>query len=164
MDSDYKITMEQAETEMACYRKIFSEVRLLDKEARESQKKERESTSDNIGNDVQQLAHQCSGCVAMDALMGKKELSKLEFIGDDIYQIMVKYLEIDGKPYVMELLKCMDKNSLIAQGGRERLIRNLTGYNERLYSDVLTKVYNRRYFEEELKNQKGPAGIAMIDL
>lgn len=43
----------------------------------------------------------------MDALMGKKELSKLEFIGDDIYQIMVKYLEIDGKPYVMELLKCM---------------------------------------------------------
>lgn len=55
MDSDYKITMEQAETEMACYRKIFSEVRLLDKEALESLKKERESTSDNIGNDVQQL-------------------------------------------------------------------------------------------------------------
>ena len=47
MDSDYKITMEQAETEMACYRKIFSEVRLLDKEALESLKKERESTSDH---------------------------------------------------------------------------------------------------------------------
>ena len=58
----------------------------------------------------------------------------------------------------------MDKNYLVAQGDRDRLIRSLSGYNERLYSDVLTKVYNRRYFEEELKNQKGPAGIAMIDL
>ena len=44
------------------------------------------------------------------------------------------------------------------------LISSLTGYNERLYQDVLTKAYNRRYYEEELKSKMGPAGIAMIDL
>ena len=41
---------------------------------------------------------------------------------------------------------------------------SLTGYNERLYRDVLTNAYNRRYYEEELKSQSGPMGIAMIDL
>ena len=158
MVSDYKITMGQAETEMACYRKVFDDVRLYDEAAVDALKKE-----DDCGEE-QHPTHQCMGHVAVDAFYKKEELSKLEFIGDDIYQIMAKYLEIDGKPYVMELLKSMDKNYLVAQGDRDRLIRSLSGYNERLYSDVLTKVYNRRYFEEELKNQKGPAGIAMIDL
>lgn len=97
-------------------------MRLLDKEALESLKKERESTSDNIGNDVQQLGPSVQRMRSNGCTDGKERITKLEFIGDDIYQIMVKYLEIDGKPYVMELLKCMDKNSLIAQGGRERLI------------------------------------------
>ena len=58
----------------------------------------------------------------------------------------------------------MDKSSLIDRKDYERLISSLTGYNERLYQDVLTKAYNRRYYEEELKSQMGPAGIAMIDL
>ena len=32
MVSDYKITMEQAEYEMVCYRKVFNFVRLLDQD------------------------------------------------------------------------------------------------------------------------------------
>ncbi|MGO5543147.1 GTP cyclohydrolase IIa [Blautia sp. HCP3S3_H10_1] len=165
MDSDYKITMQQAEEEMACYRKVFSIVRLLDHEELLRLEAERKAAAENSSKEeCVKFGHQCSGCAAMDAFFQKTELSKLEFIDDDIYQIMVKYLEIDGKPYVMELLKALDKNSLIEQKDRERLISSLTGYNERLYRDVLTKVYNRRYYEEELKNQTGPVGIAMIDL
>ena len=167
MGSDYKITMVQAEEEMACYRKVFSIVRLLDQENLEQLKAERlkaAAQAKESGGENTCMEHFCQGCVAMDAFFQKKELSKLEFIGENIYQIMVKYLEIDGKPYVMELLKALDRNSLIDQKDRERLISSLTGYNERLYRDVLTNVYNRRYYEEELKSQTGPVGIAMIDL
>lgn len=35
---------------------------------------------------------------------------------------------------------------------------------EELYLDVLTGAYNRRYYEEKVKNMQGYAGIAMIDL
>ena len=42
MVSDYKITMEQAETEMACYRKVFDDVRLYDEAAVDALKKEDE--------------------------------------------------------------------------------------------------------------------------
>ena len=166
MVSDYKITMEQAEYEMVCYRRVFNFVRLLDQEKLE--KLNAEGLLAAEGGQTKKadlcIGHFCQGCVAMEAFLRKAELCKLEFIGDDIYQIMAKYLEIDGKPYVMELLKKMDKNSLIDRKDHERLINSLTGYNERLYQDVLTKAYNRRYYEEELKSQMGPAGIAMIDL
>ena len=166
MVSDYKITMEQAEYEMVCYRRIFNFVRLLDQEKLE--KLNAEGLLAAEGGQTKKadlcIGHFCQGCVAMEAFLRKAELCKLEFIGDDIYQIMAKYLEIDGNPYVMELLKKMDKSSLIDRKDHERLIRSLTGYNERLYQDVLTKAYNRRYYEEELKSKMGPAGIAMIDL
>ena len=166
MVSDYKITMEQAEYEMVCYRRVFNFVRLLDQEKLE--KLNAEGLLAAEGGQTKKadlcIGHFCQGCVAMEAFLRKAELCKLEFIGDDIYQIMAKYLEIDGNPYVMELLKKMDKNSLIDRKDHERLINSLTGYNERLYQDVLTKAYNRRYYEEELKSQMGPAGIAMIDL
>ena len=166
MVSDYKITMEQAEYEMVCYRRVFNFVRLLDQEKLE--KLNAEGLLAAEGGQTKKadlcIGHFCQGCVAMEAFLRKAELCKLEFIGDDIYQIMAKYLEIDGKPYVMELLKKMDKSSLIDRKDHERLISSLTGYNERLYQDVLTKAYNRRYYEEELKSQMGPAGIAMIDL
>lgn len=36
--------------------------------------------------------------------------------------------------------------------------------SEELYLDVLTEAYNRRYYEEKVKNAQGYAGIAMIDL
>ena len=166
MVSDYKITMEQAEYEMVCYRKVFNFVRLLDQDKLE--KLNAEGLLAAEGGQTKKadlcIGHFCQGCVAMEAFLRKAELCKLEFIGDDIYQIMAKYLEIDGNPYVMELLKKMDKSSLIDWKDHERLISSLTGYNERLYQDVLTKAYNRRYYEEELKSQMGPAGIAMIDL
>ena len=166
MVSDYKITMEQAEYEMVCYRRVFNFVRLLDQEKLE--KLNAEGLLAAEGGQTKKadlcIGHFCQGCVAMEAFLRKAELCKLEFIGDDIYQIMAKYLEIDGNPYVMELLKKMDKNSLIDRKDHERLINSLTGYNERLYQDVLTKAYNRRYYEEELKSQMGPAGIAMINL
>ena len=154
MVSDYKITMEQAEYEMVCYRRVFNFVRLLDQEKLE--KLNAEGLLAAEGGQTKKadlcIGHFCHGCVAMDAFLRKAELCKLEFIGDDIYQIVANYLEIDGKPYVMELLKKMDKNSLIDRKDHERLIRSLTGYNERLYQDVLTKAYNRRYYEEELKS------------
>ena len=166
MVSDYKITMEQAEYEMVCYRRVFNFVRLLDQEKLE--KLNAEGLLAAEGGQTKKadlcIGHFCQGCVAMEAFLRKAELCKLEFIGDDIYQIKAKYLEIDGNPYVMELLKKMDKSSLIDRKDHERLISSLTGYNERLYQDVLTKAYNRRYYEEELKSKMGPAGIAMIDL
>ena len=41
---------------------------------------------------------------------------------------------------------------------------SLTGLKHKLYEDVLTGAYNRRYFEEEVKNIGTTVGVAIIDL
>ena len=166
MMSEKKMTMQQIEEEMAYFRKIFDIVRLLDEEAlfklQQGRKEDEEAFAKEhaVGANV----HFCKGCVAMVAFQEKREVSKLEFLKDDIYHIIAKYVEIDGKPYVMEAMKCLDKKCLVEERDRERLVSSLTGYNERLYCDALTQAYNRRYFEDEIKKRPGPAGIAMIDL
>ncbi|MEI3279334.1 MAG: GGDEF domain-containing protein [Eubacterium ramulus] len=40
----------------------------------------------------------------------------------------------------------------------------MIGYQEKVYRDVLTEAYNRRYYEEELKQKNFAAGVAMLDL
>ena len=64
----------------------------------------------------------------------------------------------------MELINHLEDDTLIDISCREKLINKLTGYNEKLYKDVLTGVYNRLYFEEEIKMWTGNAGIVVIDV
>ena len=82
----------------------------------------------------------------------------------DMYQVFARYLEIDSEPYVMEMLKKLDENTLTDEEGYEKLTEKLTVYSEKLYRDVLTGAYNRRYFEEKVKNMSLNAGVAVIDL
>ena len=46
----------------------------------------------------------------------------------------------------------------------EKLVNQLIEYDQRLYKDALTGVYNRRYFEEQIKKKNENAGVAVIDM
>ena len=166
MSSDYIMTMQQAQTEMELYKKVFTVVRLLDK--REFRLEE----SDNPGGDME-LCHcydfwkkekPCTNCIAARAFEEKSVRTKLEYLDSDIYQVTARYVEIDGQPYVMELLRKMDEEFLVDLENRDRLMEKLSGYNEKLYQDVLTGVYNRRYYEDRIKKMTASVGVAMIDM
>ena len=166
MSSDYIMTMQQAQTEMELYKKVFTVVRLLDK--REFRLEE----NDNPGGDME-LCHcydfwkkekPCTNCIAVRAFEEKSVRTKLEYLDSDIYQVTARYVEIDGQPYVMELLKKMDEEFLVDLENRDRLMEKLSGYNEKLYQDALTGVYNRRYYEDRIKKMTASVGVAMIDM
>ena len=166
MSSDYIMTMQQAQTEMELYKKVFTVVRLLHK--REFRLEE----SDNPGGDME-LCHcydfwkkekPCTNCIAARAFEEKSVRTKLEYLDSDIYQVTARYVEIDGQPYVMELLKKMDEEFLVDLENRDRLMEKLSGYNEKLYQDALTGVYNRRYYEDRIKKMTASVGVAMIDM
>ena len=44
------------------------------------------------------------------------------------------------------------------------MLRELSGYNTKLYRDALTGAYNRRYYEEVARLASGPACVALLDL
>ena len=48
--------------------------------------------------------------------------TKLEYLDSDIYQVTARYVEIDGQPYVMELLRKMDEEFLVDLENRDRLM------------------------------------------
>ena len=64
----------------------------------------------------------------------------------------------------MELVRELDEDTLIDADGREKLVGKMVQYDNKLYRDALTGAYNRRYFEDRVKNMPMKAGIAVVDL
>ena len=162
-----QMTMQEAENKMEVLREIFDVVRLL--KGSDLQAAGMESKLAGRENLCQCYAFwnkdkRCENCISLKALEEKKQTSKIEFLDSDMYQVFARYLEIDDEPYVMEMLKKLDENTLTDEEGYEKLTEKLTVYSEKLYKDVLTGAYNRRYFEEKVKNMSLNAGVAVIDL
>lgn len=164
---DYKMTGQRAEERMLQYENVFSVVRLLDAETILNAAK---GKNQNISAepcrcfDFWETGKRCRNCVSLKALEEKNKKTKLEFWENNVYQVTAHYVEVDGKPKVMELIQYLDEADIVDIDGSERLFTKLNGFQDELYRDVLTGIYNRRYYEDQLRKQILPAGIAMIDL
>ena len=146
--------------------KIFTVVRILDKDLlHKMDVRNGELRSEDCKcYSFWEKGKNCENCVAQRALAMKGQCTKLEFIGLKMYQVIAKYLEVDGVPCVVEMISCLDDETLLDTEGREALVKKFAHYRRELYADALTGSYNRRYFEDQLKEQRMDAGIAMIDL
>ena len=171
MDHGVGIKKEQVQEEMKYFRRIFPIVRLLDGEkllrrddGMEAEPVEIDAPESCHCYDLWKYPAPCKHCIALEAVRSGKEKCKLEIMENDVYQVIARYLEMNGKPYVMELVHRLDEDALTDLEEKQYLIDQLTGYSEKLYRDVLTGVFNRRYYEEKIKNMRGPVGIAMMDL
>lgn len=169
MDAGSKMTKEQALKEVELFKAVFDGVRLIDAHALNMIDKGLGAYSmTEMGKnlDFWEREHPCDheSCVVLQALRGQTVHTKLEYVDSVLYEVTARYMEIDGEPYVMELVKRMDDNYMIDEAQKEKLLRHFGGYHEQLYKDALTGAYNRRYFEEKIRKSTTPAGVAMIDL
>ena len=105
----------------------------------------------------------CKNCVSAKAFEKRGQMSKLEFADDSIYQIISKYVEISGKPFVLEMIYKDKDGVLLGAYGKTDFMDNIVNYNRQLYHDALTGVYNRRYYEEQTKSMRYIDAVAMLD-
>lgn len=166
MNSNTKMTAQELEQMIAQMERIFTVVRILDKDLLHKVDvwKGELRFKDCKCYSFWEKGKICENCVTQRALATKGQCTKLEFIGTRIYQVIAKYLEVDGVPCVMEMISCLDDDTLLDTEGREIFTKEFAHYRRELYVDALTGSYNRKYFEEQLKEQRMDAGIAMIDL
>ena len=166
MNSNTKMTAQELEQMIAQMEKIFTVVRILDKDLLHKMdvRNGKLRSEDCKCYSFWEKGKNCENCVAQRALAMKGQCTKLEFIGLKMYQVIAKYLEVDGVPCVVEMISCLDDETLLDTEGREALVKKFAHYRRELYADALTGSYNRRYFEDQLKEQRMDAGIAMIDL
>ena len=106
----------------------------------------------------------CDNCAAAKAFSTKATVSKFEWSGGEIYQMLAKYVEADGTPYVLELFSPVHDDTLFGAYGKREFIASLTDYTRRKYFDPLTEVYNRRCYEEELRGLTGVQAVAMLGI
>lgn len=166
MNSNTKMTAQELEQMIAQMEKIFTVVRILDKDLLHKMdvRNGKLRSEDCKCYSFWEKGKNCENCVAQRTLAMKGQCMKIEFIGLKMYQVIAKYLEVDGVPCVMEMISCLDGDTLLDAEGREALVKKFAHYRRELYADALTGSYNRRYFEDQLKEQRMDAGIAMIDL
>ncbi|BEG58428.1 diguanylate cyclase [Anaerostipes hadrus] len=167
MNQNIKITRQQAEEEAKMLEKVFDVVRFLEGDFFE-QMQDDPRIGVKIGMcqcyDFWKKNKPCENCTSMKAYAEKKQKTKLEFLDADVFLVISRYLEIDDEACVMELVKHLENDTLIDTDGRDKLVGKLKGYQDKLYIDPVTGVYNRRYFEDEIRNMQNSAGVAMIDL
>ena len=167
MNKQDQMTMQEAERKMESLREVFQVVRLVD--GKMLMDREKRINAGDLSETCQCYSFwkkdkECENCSSLLALKEQTQKIKFEFLDLQVFQVISRYVEIDGRPYVMEMIQNLDESIQIDQEGYDKLISKLSGYNEKLYTDVLTGVYNRRFFEEEIKNMEDEAGIAVIDL
>ena len=152
MEQRDKITLQQAQEEMNALSRVFSEIRLI--------------SENELNNGCKENGDTPSGAeeIAAAALREKKQVSRLEFVGSDIFQIVAYYVEVDGVPSVIQMSKKLSGDSVFYLNGHEELAAHFVRNNTEIYLDSLTGAYNRRYFDERLKDSEMTAGVVMIDL
>ena len=167
MNQNVKITRQQVAEEAKMLEKVFDVVRFLEGDFFE-QMQDDPRIGVKIGMcqcyDFWKKNKPCENCTSMKAYAEKKQKTKLEFLDADVFLVISRYLEIDDEACVMELVKHLENDTLIDTDGRDKLVGKLKGYQDKLYIDPVTDVYNRRYFEDEIRNMQNSAGVAMIDL
>lgn len=167
MNKQDQMTMQEAERKMESLREVFQVVRLVDGEM--LMDREKRINAGDLSETCQCYSFwkkdkECENCSSLLALKEQTQKIKFEFLDLQVFQVISRYVEIDGRPYVMEMIQNLDESIQIDQEGYDKLISKLSGYNEKLYTDVMTGIYNRRFFEEKIKNMEDEAGIAVIDL
>ena len=170
MNSYDKLTRQQAEEQMNLYRKVFTVVRLLDAVDLRltGNNKTKEYQMGELNHcrcyDYWKKSQPCENCISRKVYQDRIQRTKLEYKENDLYEVTSRYVEVDGKPCVMELVRHMGDNCLIDAEGRDKLQNKLNSYHDELYIDALTGAYNRRYYEDKIKTSTQKCGVAMIDL
>lgn len=148
--------LQQMEPELQGLRKVFDSVELLDTEAvRTGALEGRCACFTQWGR-----KELCEVCIARQALATHAPRTKLERVGQDLYEVSARWLQVDGAEVLLELARKMDRSALLEaeDGGL------LSDGQEAQYRDPLTGAYNRRYYDEILRSQNLSGGVAMLDL
>lgn len=136
------MTRQQAEQEMEQLRKVFPSVRMLTAE--------------------QVQAGEAVGDAARQALEEKTTHSRMEYRGQELYEVTALFAQVEGTPCVLELERKLDRIMLLDPEESEQLFNNLAEYRGKLYRDAVTGAYNERYYQEKYRSRILTAGVAVL--
>ena len=152
-------TRQQMEEEMRQLRKVFMTVRLMKADEVQGGKKGSAPCYAQW-----RRSRPCENCVARQALEKNTRKTRLEYFGQELYEITASCVQVDGQLCVLELTRKIDRSVLLDPENGERLLNSITDERENRYRDPLTGAYNRTYYDENYRYRSITAGVAMLDM
>ena len=120
--------------------------------------------SETACSDIWNCLEKCSNCISRLSMQTKKRMTKLEVAGDDPYQVVSMYVEIDGKPCCLEMASRIDGDFMPDGYSREEILSSVRIHKEKIYIDPVTGVYNKRYYVEKLSKMDNAAALMFADI
>ena len=152
-------TRQQMEEEMRQLRKVFMTVRLMKADEVQGGKKGSAPCYAQW-----RRSRPCENCVARQALEKNTRKTRLEYFGQELYEITASCVQVDGQLCVLELTRKIDRSVLLDPENGERLLNSITDEREKRYRDPLTGAYNRTYYDENYRYRSITAGVALLDM
>ena len=120
--------------------------------------------SETACSDIWNCLEKCSNCISRLSMQTKKRMTKLEVAGDDPYQVVSMYVEIDGKPCCLEMASRIDGDFMPDGYSKDEILSSVRIHKEKVYIDPVTGVYNKRYYVEKLSKMDNVAALMFADI
>ena len=120
--------------------------------------------SETACSDIWNCLEKCSNCISRLSMQTGKRMTKLEVAGEDPYQVVSMYVEIDGKPCCLEMATRIDGEFMPDGYSRDEILSSVRIHKEKVYIDPVTGVYNKRYYVEKLSKMDNAAALMFADI
>ena len=120
--------------------------------------------SETACSDIWNCLEKCSNCISRLSMQTGKRMTKLEIAGEDPYQVVSMYVEIDGKPCCLEMASRIDGDFMPDGYSKDEILSSVRIHKEKVYIDPVTGVYNKRYYVEKLSKMDNAAALMFADI
>ena len=120
--------------------------------------------SETACSDIWNCLEKCSNCISRLSMQTGKRMTKLEVAGEDPYQVVSMYVEIDGKPCCLEMATRIDGEFMPDGYSKDEILSSVRIHKEKVYIDPVTGVYNKRYYVEKLSKMDNAAALMFADI
>ena len=120
--------------------------------------------SETACSDIWNCLEKCSNCISRLSMQTRKRMTKLEVAGEDPYQVVSMYVEIDGKPCCLEMATRIDGEFMPDGYSKDEILSSVRIHKEKVYIDPVTGVYNKRYYVEKLSKMDNAAALMFADI
>ena len=120
--------------------------------------------SETACSDIWNCLEKCSNCISRLSMQTGKRMTKLEVAGEDPYQVVSMYVEIDRKLCCLEMASRIDGDFMPDGYSRDEILSSVRIHKEKVYIDPVTGVYNKRYYVEKLSKMDNAAALMFADI
>lgn len=97
----------------------------------------------------------CTNCISYQSQIKNKRITKYEFVNNDIYYVVSKPISLlinDDNTIncCIEIVSKVTDEIIFGKHGEDKIIDQIIASEKKVYTDSLTSVYNRKYFDDRM--------------